>query len=243
MLIVVVSIIILRGSVLNQANQQIGGNVNVWQQATGICTTANAFAIYHFDEGSGLAASDASGNGRNLDVGSNVQWVQGKKGMAIKFNGPDANTYARNINYWTSPIAVTNWAIEAWIYPTSTSGWMVIEQARGNNPSAAFMVESVSKKLCYRINPSCIVSGTTALQPNNWYHVAITYDGKDYTIYLNGAKEGTASSSTNDNWDWIGVGAFSASDSETFYGTLDEVKIYNYARTELEIANDYSLGC
>ena len=44
LLIVVVSVIIMRTSVLNQANQQIGGNVNEWQDVTdATCYVSNYF--------------------------------------------------------------------------------------------------------------------------------------------------------------------------------------------------------
>ncbi len=73
------------------------------------------------------------------------------------------------------------------------------------------------------------------LTPNNWNHVATTFDGSEYTLYVNGLKvysstefEGKIPTNTS-NFD-IGK------DTTTFFtGAIDEVRLWNVARTATQI--------
>ncbi len=86
------------------------------------------------------------------------------------------------------------------------------------------------------------ISGTTVIQNGVWYHAAATYDGTTWRLYLNGILEGSPlvagqpvrSDSTQD----AGLGTAMTSTgvaSGFFDGTLDEVRIWDHARTEPQI--------
>jgi hypothetical protein len=75
---------------------------------------------------------------------------------------------------------------------------------------------------------------------NEWVHLAITFDGTNAVIYLNGVdEEGPKPFSIGPDVDAqveIGYNSNRPTLSErTFHGTLDEVRIYDYALTEAEI--------
>jgi len=83
------------------------------------------------------------------------------------------------------------------------------------------------------------IPGPSALPLNTWSHLAATYDGATFALYVNGALVATKSASTNlvqasgplhiggnDIW------------GEYFRGTIDEVRIYNRALSPAEIQND-----
>jgi len=92
---------------------------------------------------------------------------------------------------------------------------------------------------------------------NTWYHLAGTYDGNSIKIYVNGVLENSRAVS-GELWTQeptyaeypLSIGAYTwmeATPPGTIYGRLfffngaiDEVKIYNYARTAEEILNDYN---
>jgi hypothetical protein len=84
---------------------------------------------------------------------------------------------------------------------------------------------------------------STALQPNTWYHVAVTYDGTNLRMYLNGVLQHTAASSrslantaaalTVDNV---------ASTGQPFNGRLDEVAVYTSALPQARIQAHYDAG-
>ena len=90
------------------------------------------------------------------------------------------------------------------------------------------------------------ISGVTPIATGAWYHGAVTYDGKDLQLYLNGVPEGLPITVNRaPRFDSIMPAALgSALDSGgnaagVFTGTLDETRIWNYARTPAEILDGY----
>ena len=87
------------------------------------------------------------------------------------------------------------------------------------------------------------VCGDTPLQNNAWYHAAVTYNGTTWRIYLNGNLDGELAVGQPANAANTSQLAFGTSlttgdaTSGFFDGVLDEVRIWNYPRTQLEIAS------
>lgn len=82
-------------------------------------------------------------------------------------------------------------------------------------------------------------SGTSDLALNTWYHIAGTYDGSNMRLYVNGILEKTVSHTGN----IVSVADQQIGGTTTeryFDGMMDEVRIWNDARSETEIrANMY----
>jgi hypothetical protein len=72
-----------------------------------------------------------------------------------------------------------------------------------------------------------------------WYHLAGVYDGNAVTVYVNGVKIGSESVSGQMNIDdsdlLLGKGDPDFSGGEYFHGLLDEIRLWNVARTQKEI--------
>ena len=72
-----------------------------------------------------------------------------------------------------------------------------------------------------------------------WYHLAGTYNGSKLTVYLNGAKIKSQAARGMINIDdsdlYLGRGDPQYSMGEYFHGELDEIRIWNVARTQQEI--------
>src|SRR5262249_13073952 len=78
------------------------------------------------------------------------------------------------------------------------------------------------------------------------YHAAVTYDGATatWTMYLNGVQVGTATAAAGarpryDSIQHFGIGAAFNSQGVAegaFCGTIDEVRVWNYARSAADIA-------
>ena len=90
------------------------------------------------------------------------------------------------------------------------------------------------------------ISGVTPIVTGGWYHGAVTYDGNELRLYLNGVPEGLpVAVNRSPRFDSIMPAALgSALDSGgnaagVFTGTLDETRIWNYARTPAEILDGY----
>jgi len=79
--------------------------------------------------------------------------------------------------------------------------------------------------------------GTTTIETNRWYHVASVNDGTSQKIFLNGVLDGQSEvSSPFDDVEqnlWIGFDPYT--ETRQFVGLIDEVRIWNTARTQADI--------
>lgn len=85
------------------------------------------------------------------------------------------------------------------------------------------------------------VTGTTSVNYGEWNHAAATWDGASLKIYLNGSLEGEVASEFGPRHDSIqhaGIGTTFNSLGEpagAFLGSIDEVRIWDTARSDIEI--------
>ncbi len=72
---------------------------------------------------------------------------------------------------------------------------------------------------------------------NQWHHVAMTADGSFFRLYVDGVLVQSAPFSTNVplNGQALHLGASSNWGNDAFAGTMDEVRIWNVARTQAQI--------
>ena len=90
-----------------------------------------------------------------------------------------------------------------------------------------------------------ICLNTFTLNTNTWYHLAATYDGSSIKYYVDGCLVNEIPASGDiivNNWDAaIGNKANWPTGPEQFRGRIDEVRIWQSARTELEIKLNMNL--
>ncbi len=125
---------------------------------------------------------------------------------------------------------------EAWIYPNSLGGNII------SAPNFPFFISSGSLAAANNYSGGAPdVSDLGVLTAGQWVHVAVTYDQPTNTmnLYKNGvlvASNSAVSGYTSGN---IQIGAYSS--AFTFDGTIDEVRIWDVARTQPQIAA--SMNC
>jgi hypothetical protein len=226
--------------------QDVAGNANpddfTISFAVAQPTTVGLVAAYGFNEGSGSSVADGSGNGHTGAISGATWSTQGKFGNALSFDG---------VNDWITVNAssllnlTTAMTLEAWVFPTTTSGVRDILIKEGTNadiynlyarnwrgrPEANVFVGGANR----------VVEGTAAQAPaaNVWTHVAGTYDGTTLRLYINGVqvasvnRTGPIATSTGP----LRIGGNSLW-GEFFQGRIDEVRVYNRALTPAEIQTD-----
>jgi hypothetical protein len=109
---------------------------------------------------------------------------------------------------------------------------------------------SVAKAFFYTQNPATFnnLIGTTTLDTETWYHVAVTWSGWENDVntmklYVNGTLDATISTDGS----WLSnagitthIGNTPGGANDYFEGVIDEVKIYSRELSAEEIAQDYN---
>ena len=202
-----------------------------------------------FNEASGATVVDSSAWQRDGAVREAVR-AAGKFGGALQFDG--VNDWVTVQDTTNSPADLTNgMTIEAWVNPTTMSGWeTVLMKERGNlNMSYALyahdgapLTGGVAAPAGYirAQNGDQPVRGTSPLPLNTWTHVATTYDGANQRLFVNGVLVRTSPMVGNIAVanGVIRIGGNQSFSGEFFKGLIDEVRIYNRARTATQIQGD-----
>jgi hypothetical protein len=219
-------------------------------------------AEWKFDEGSGQTAFDESFNNNDGTLGgtsaveaSDPTWVEGKYGGALSFDG--SNDYV-DCGSGGSLNDITIKTIGVWIYPVGwgESGYgRIVNKTNvlSENGFIVYLNDDYNNVWFWQDFSTAVGKWKTpdnSIVLNNWYHVVVVYDSSSVAnnakIYLNGVSqnitrmdpEGTVVSDATSN---INIGA-RASTNRFFNGSIDSVRIYNYARTAEQIQIDYNAG-
>jgi hypothetical protein len=196
-------------------------------------------AAYSFNTVSGSTVADVSGNNNNGTVSNAVGTSGGKYGGALSFNGTSARVNVPNtaslqlssamtLEAWVRPAVVSN----AWrdvVYKGDDNYYLEATSTGGSRPVGGGIIGGASVE----------IRGSPALTTNAWAHLALTYDGAALRLYVNGTqvssttKTGTIRTSTNQ----LQIGSDSIH-GQYFSGLIDEVRIFNIARTQAQIQSD-----
>ncbi|MDD5145013.1 MAG: CARDB domain-containing protein [Candidatus Pacebacteria bacterium] len=218
----------------------------------GVCLRKSLVAYYKFNEGSGNIVRDSSSN-NNSGEGQNIAWADGVEGKALKLEGegyvtiPDSDSL--DLNYAGT--------VEFWVKYEGSGPGAVVSKCKSFNSYggcnyASFLNDLNFQSASFRsgngnAGPSdgALLSSGSILE-DIWYHVATAFDGKYIKLYVNSELKKTVLQ-TNANPPGINeavllIGAMncnSQADCFKFKGMIDELKIYNYARSFEKIKSDY----
>ena len=127
--------------------------------------------------------------------------------------------------------------VEAWVKRSATGSLHTII---GNYVpgSWSFLLRIDSDKLALWMNNTAVATSNNAIPVGAWTHIAVTYDGVDAKIYINGIIETTTSFSGNFNAvpDELKIGGGLPSNTEYFPGDIADVRMWNVVKTDVEIA-------
>jgi hypothetical protein len=194
-------------------------------------------ASYSFNEGSGTAVADGSGNS-NAGTAANTTWTaSGKFGSALVFNGSSARVTIPDSPSLRLTTAMT---LEAWVYPAANdSTWRDVIYKGDDN----YYLEGTSNNSgrpgaggTFLATP---IYGTAALPLNTWSHIALTYDKANLRLYVNGTQVASAAATANiaTSANPLQIGGDNIY-GQFFNGRIDEVRVYSRALSASEIQTD-----
>ena len=217
----------------------------------GICTDAvlaELIGYWPFDEGKGTVASDITGNGYDGTFNGDVEWVPGYKDSGVHFDTAGERVVVGPIDPTAENDAMT---LAAWInwegegHTIEQQG--IIGKRLGWDPGTTikwFWQTNPAGDLLFRADWAngggtglWWGNGLIASYPNEWIHVALTWDNGAAIQYINGEEVSTGNITFQDTADDtpVTIGCVDSTNNETFVGTIDEARIYNHALTQAEI--------
>lgn len=156
------------------------------------------FENKHLDNG---AMKDMSGNGHTMyfgNIASSTFYASGKSGQAGAFDG--VNDFASTTD--TTALRPAQFTLSTWFNCQNfNSAQTLISKPRTGPPwTNPFLSWFIRINTSTRIEPglsgasynSGFFDMTTPLQPNRWYHIAMTYNGVTRNVYLDGGLVSTS---------------------------------------------------
>lgn len=220
---------------------------------------------WKFDEGSGLAINDSSAsnndgaypqtssitpdsvideNTKNDGIINGPTFVSAADkyfGNAMNFDGADDFVSLSE----PLPIFSGSFTIEMWAYFNDLERDIILgDYALSGGVNVSFEKYTSGRLRIYWNNAPNFVTSTNVVTTNTWYHIAFQRDkaaGK-FRIFVNGvlASGGEYSSSIGTDYTAT-IPHYLGRDSRTTYtlnGKLADVRVWNYARTQAQIAAD-----
>lgn len=184
-----------------------------------------------FDEGQGNVASDSSQYGFKATI-EGPEWVDGKFGKALKFDGVDDTVKIADapqlrllkggtLMAWANILGGGHASWPRLIHKADTTGGtggyeVLFDRANGD-----------AVRVC--VGGACESHTSLQLKHETWYHIAVTFDGAMVRVYVNGdligekAQPGPAI----DTPDISVIIGNSFNGQRQFQGTIDEVRVWS----------------
>ncbi len=200
-----------------------------------LSSTASAELVgwWKLDDGSGTIAVDSSGYGRDGTLEGDPQWVTGKFGGALEFDGDDYvdTGYTEDLAIWT----ISCWVISPFAPATGDPSGPI---HREQNYQINWTHTATTWQGSAGVNVGGWRNATFGeLEGNRWYHLAATYDGEELKAYTDGALIASSDAMSGDPAPETNSLKFArhAMSEQYFIGTVDDVKIYNHVLSEFDL--------
>ena len=216
---------------------------------------------WSFEEKEGLAVNEAAGRvppGAILNEGRGVKRVPGRSGMALEFSGGDPTARSQAGCVQLKGLEAVDWSkgltVEAWVRFTrlerSATCELLSTTKDDRGPGWRFMLGWQSLWLRTGEGGAGTTWGAsskpseTHFEAGPWYHLAGTYDGSVFRVYVDGvlAGESAAGLKLPVGESVVNVGSYRGGYAYGLDGVVDEVRLYNYARSAAEIVRTAKLG-
>gem|GEM_PF-595053 len=207
-------------------------------------------AYWDFDDGSGPTLTDQSGQGNHGTLNGGPNWVNGRSGTALAFDGVDDYVVVGN-----SPELqlVGQATFTAWVnldgdYYHEHGSHLLSKGATYSNLYSDYSIKIYEPDYVYddivvenadQSNTPHYLEVDSMVPTGEWVHLAATYDNGTVTVYMNGRMIGqgyTHSPMRTSTQPLYLAHRYDTQNNGRLKGLLDEVRIYDRVLSEEEIA-------
>jgi hypothetical protein len=213
-------------------------------------------AHWKFDESTGTTAYDSSGNGNTASTFTgDVSWSSSKYGSGLSFNAVDSVVRASETAFFNDTATTEIYTISAWAkfsYDSSGGQSMVAKYTNLSPNTASFILGFDSTEQPYfQISDTVawpLTNHSGAMNDGNWHHYTGIRDvaTDNLHIYVDGilsnSSTDTTTASVASNADISFGNGGTNYNTNDFLGNIDDVRIYNYARSVEQIIEDMNAG-
>lgn len=219
----------------------------LWNQApAGDDLSSGLVAHWRFDESAGRSAADASGNGHVATLAEQAAWqpgrINGAVQLELKIHPPVGSRVT--IEPFDIEDGDRHLTLAAWVHPYSfgrcakhQARIIAKTESRGQYMGGThywtltFWEQGLRFALTTDTGRSDAISEPRIVQPNQWYHIAATWDGQVMRLYLNG-KQVASQPRDGSLLRAPHVGICIGNETKyiegiNFQGLIDDVRIYN----------------
>jgi hypothetical protein len=188
-------------------------------------------ARWTFDEASGNACHDSSGNGWHAAaaaLGGAIARQRGVLGNALVLSGQHMLRVDERIPL-ASPDGIS---LSAWVRPTELSSYREIFRKEDGNDRVLFSFQGSGTILSLGLNVGGYLECHAPIEParlhdGRWHHCAATFDGGRMRVYFDGDEVGSLERPGTIRAGGTAPGCIgSCNGGECFQGALDDLRIY-----------------
>ncbi|MBG0564181.1 glycoside hydrolase family 127 protein [Actinoplanes aureus] len=206
-------------------------------------------AHYPFEEASGSAVVDATGNGWNGTLAGAASRTAGRTGRGVLLGGGNA--------YIGLPAGIlagaASFTVAAWVRVDTAASWARVFDFGSGTGSYLFLTPRSSAGTArYAISTGGSgaeqrIDAPAALPTGTWTHVAVTHTGNLGVLYVNGAEVArnsaltvrpSALGATTQNW----IGRSQYANDPYLAAAVDNVRIYSRALSAAEVSQLNATG-
>lgn len=226
----------------------VNGTFNVTEEIVNGTTSVfeeGLIAYWDFEEGNGSILIDRV-NGRNGTIdGATYSPSKGSNGTgltALQFDGNDLVIIPDD----TTP-NIVNVSVLLWAFVNETGTNIHLFSKFNTTTATGFVIfRHTSNKLRVQTGDGITwaktnFDSTTSLITGNWYHIGLTVNSSNATIYINGVQENQVPSSviaSNDQALHLG----GDNSIGTWKGKIDEIGFYDRSLTATEVLEKFNVG-
>lgn len=203
--------------------------------------------VWSFDEADGSSAAESSGRALAGELSAGMTSLNRVDGVAL--GEPRLASYTLELDGATQYLSIaddptlngfTSLTLEAWVKPKTpkASGFMMIV-SKGESGYGLALDSDMYVRYMVNASPLNALKSTGQVTLDAWNHVAVVVDGvaKTTTFYINGKPSGVVNSAVIPNSPGaLCIGKIGGSLlANFFHGGIDEVRIWNAARTPTEV--------